>query len=81
MALRLFEQTLCPGCGWPRGVSMDPFLRKQWRARVVGRCYSCTEIEQKRDGFTEDKGTRAPGALQFGAELEKPGVDYLNVVD
>lgn len=81
LALKLFEQTLCPGCGWPRGVTMDKVLRRAWSAKIAGRCHACTEIDKRSQGYTTEKGTAAPHALQWSVELAPEGLAYLELAE
>ncbi len=45
MALTQIEADECPGCGWPREVSMDPANEFAFAAEPV-RCHACATRER-----------------------------------
>lgn len=67
-ALTQHESLLCPGCGQPMWLSMDPETDGRWRAPLPSRCHACTAVHHRAEQYSGPDVT-APGALRFHAEL------------
>jgi len=68
MALRLYEDGLCPGCGQQIRYAMDPALAEFWTTMPPVRDHACTALAEAQDGV---KDSRHPHALRHVVGLRE----------
>lgn len=68
MALDVYEDGLCGGCGHPTHLTMDQANQRDWVADAPVRCHACTAREKKAAEYGD---ARQPGALRFPVRLVK----------
>lgn len=71
LALQMYEDGLCAGCGNPLDECADPAAEHAYEAHEPVRCNACTARAAKREQYGEN---RHPQALMFPVTL-KPGVE------
>ena len=86
IALQKYEDSLCPGCGWPSDVCTDPRLHRAWSAKMIRRDAACRAINQAKaqrerhwgavDGVDDD-----PASQRWIAVLAPEGLAYLDARD
>ena len=62
LALQLYEDGLCPGCGQQRHEAMDPDSEGRWAALDPARCHACTALAAKAKEYAD---TPVPSALRY----------------
>jgi hypothetical protein len=76
LALRLYEDGTCSGCGQQVAYSMDPALEDYWVGIEPIRCHACTALAVAQDAVKEREWPHALRhilALQQGWEDARKG--------
>ena len=68
LALAVYEDILCVGCGHPTHLTMDKANQRLWAADDPIRCHACTARDKKAEQYTD---ARYPQALRFPVRLVK----------
>lgn len=63
LALSLYEDSRCPGCGQALHESMDPDLLDEWTTMHPVRCGACTALGRAAENDADQKREH-PGALR-----------------
>lgn len=63
LALTIYEDSVCPGCGQMRKYSMDGDLLHEWTVPTPDRCGSCAAIEAAAERARKDYDQ--PGSMRY----------------
>lgn len=74
MALRLYEDGLCPGCGQQIAYAMDPGLADFWTTMDPVRDHACTALAAAQDAVKDE---RHPHALRHVVGMRDGWEDVL----
>jgi hypothetical protein len=74
MALRLYEDGMCPGCGQQIRYAMNPDLAEYWTTMAPVRDHACTALAEAQDGV---KDSRHPHALRHVVGMREGWEDVL----
>lgn len=74
MALRLYEDGLCPGCGQQIAYAMDPALADYWTTMDPVRDHACTALALAQDSVKDE---RQPHALRHVVGMREGWEDVL----
>lgn len=66
LALQIYEDSLCPGCGQRLVESMDPALAEFWSTMPPIRCNACTALGDAHEGV---KDAKHPHALRHAVGM------------
>ena len=62
LALTIYEDGLCSGCGQQMHESMDGDLSDEWTTTEPHRCHACTALER---AYERSKNREHPRALRY----------------
>jgi hypothetical protein len=62
LALTIYEDGLCPGCGQPKRMAMDPDLAEEWTSAHPWRCGGCMALSRAAKRNEKDDH---PHALRY----------------